>query len=172
MLIYPIKTDELELSLILSEYQDFVWLDSANGSGFSVMAFGSSKQRCFTTDHSTQEFLEFLDNYKTFKNSDSQKVTQSKNLQFTGGWIGYISYEAFQFNDLIPIKPSKTKKYPLAAFRYYDTFIYIDHQKGEKYFVSLSNEAEHKWQAFNDHIQYRKKPVKNHSRLYFQKYQN
>lgn len=143
MFSHPIQKDTRDLSLILSEYQDFVWLDSADGNGVSILAFASKDEKIFDHQSSPQDFVDFLDNCARDENN-------SHPLLFTGGWIGYLSYEAFQFNPLIPFKPKNKKSYPLAVFRYYDTFIYVDHKLNQTHFVSFSQTAKEEFSHFTN----------------------
>lgn len=102
------------------------------------MAFASNDCKRFTAESHPEEFAAFL-------NEIPQAKTRTRDLNFEGGWIGYIAYEAYRFNDLVPFKPSYTKDYPLAVFRYYDSFIHINHYDGKKYFISLSKDAKTIW---------------------------
>lgn len=138
MLKIPLEKDICDLALNLSFYQDFVWLDSADNEGLSILAFDSDKTVSFVKDSSPSDFLAFL----------NQKKTLDSGLPFCGGWIGYICYEAYLFNDFIPLKPNHIKNHPLAGFHHYDTFVFVDGKTGEKNFISFAPNAEKKWRHF------------------------
>ncbi|MBF0106683.1 MAG: aminodeoxychorismate synthase component I [Deltaproteobacteria bacterium] len=130
-----------QIAGFLSRFDDFSWIDSADGRGFSIMAFNSSRQAVFSQQTPPQLFLQFLNNLP-FGNI---KPLKDHGLFFAGGWIGFLCYESFLFNPLIPFSPSRYKPYPLAALRYYDTFFYVDHENKTTRFVSLEPDAETKW---------------------------
>ena len=139
MFIHPFDANLKTLSLFLNRYQDFIWLDSALGDGFSVLAFDASEEISFTPRSTSKGFLSFLDHATSFQNSQ-------KTFPFEGGWIGYFTYEAFLFSDLIPFPPKMFPNYPLAKFYRYETFLVI--QNGQLFFVSLVKDAEKKWRGF------------------------
>lgn len=140
MLKIPFKKDICDLALNLSFYQDFVWLDSAGNAGVSILAFDSNQSVSFTKDSPPSDFWAFLNQKEIFP--------FDLDFPFCGGWIGYMCYEAFQFNDLIPLKPHHVKNYPLASFRHYDTFIIVNDKTDEKNFISFAPDSEKKWQHF------------------------
>lgn len=115
----------------MNQKDDFVWLDSAAGGRFSILAAGHSEQAVFTKDSSPKDLLRFLDS------STSGPNKELPDQPFTGGWIGFMSYEAYGFNPLIPLKPSYYPKHPLAAFYFFETFFLLDHNLEKIFFVSL-----------------------------------
>lgn len=139
MFIHPFDTNLKTLSLFLSQHEDFIWLDSVLGDGFSVLAFDAGEEVSFTPDSTSKDFLSFLDSTTSFQN-------RQQAFSFEGGWIGYLTYEAFLFSDLIPFRPKFFKTYPLAKFYRYETFLVI--QDNQLFFVSLSKDAEKKWRGF------------------------
>lgn len=143
MLIRPINIPIESLARTLSSSGDFAWLDSADGQGVSILAFDSVETRSFEPNDGVG-FLGFL---SSFPFPCLQPAT-SDQRPATNLWLSYISYEAYQFNPLLPLKPSHQKNYPLAVFRRYDTYVKIDHSKNEMWFVSSSDKAEEKWAAF------------------------
>lgn len=129
--------DSLALALSsLSPTNELAWLDSADGEGVSILAFDPVETRSFGQKDGTA-FLEFL------KGTPSPRPPPKKGEGAL--WLSYISYEAFQFNPLIPFKPVYQKDYPLAVFKKYDTYVWIDHEKNETRFVSSSKNAEKQW---------------------------
>ena len=110
-------------------YQDFVWLDSADDKSASIMAFQSSETKVIRSQ----------EDYSSFFNSITVS-TQPHSQLMSGIWIGYLAYEAYIFNPLIPIEPSNFPAYPLALFRYYESYIYT--LKGKSSFISFSPNAE------------------------------
>ena len=135
--------DTLSLARFLSQSPDFVWLDSANGDGFSVMAFDSVSRKSFFKNSTPSDFLNFLDQQKLDIN-----ISESDLPSFCGGWIGYFCYEAYSFNPLIPFKPNHYPNYPLASFYEFDTFIFFNNNDLTKTFFSLSDKASEKFDAF------------------------
>lgn len=95
--------------------QDFVWLDSADGSGSSIIAFDATAQQIFNIDDQAA--------FTCFLESIPVSAHPASGSGFSGGWIGFFSYESYAFNPLIPIRPTHPTREPLAAFRFYETFI-------------------------------------------------
>jgi para-aminobenzoate synthetase component I len=139
-----IKTLSLvNIARTLSKYNDFFWFDSASSPKtnfedhrFSVLGFGSTKTRVFSDLSDQESFCSFLRSFGPFSSSHDVLCPF-----FQGGWVGYISYEAYQYNKSLPKKPSYTKEYPLSVFRYYDTFFYKDFITDKFYFISFSPQA-------------------------------
>jgi para-aminobenzoate synthetase component I len=138
---YPLKMtiDGLPaLAKKLACYQDFVWLDSASSSSaensISILAFESSKTKSFRLGEGEA--------FDAFLNEAKEKPCSDSSLRFSGGWIGYIAYEAYSFNKQTPFKATHQKDYPLAVFRYYDKFVYVDHGTGEISFVNKDGDKE------------------------------
>ena len=140
MFIREIKTSVLDLALILSEYQDLVWLDSAsNGGNFSLLAFNASEEKIFTDFSQGKDFLGFLDTAFC----SPFKIEPSAFEAFTAPlWLGYIAYEAYAFNPAIPLKPRFLPPYPLAVFRRYKNYFFTDHKKQKTVFISHDAHAE------------------------------
>lgn len=143
MKIYPLNLPLTQLACALDCYQDFVWLDSANGTGSSILAFESRESRTFDQNSSTEDFLHFLNQI-----SKNRTVTQSHSHTVAPFWLGYLTYEAFSFNPLIPIRPGHFKNYPLAEFRCYDTFILLNNKTNQLNFVSSSDKANERYREF------------------------
>ncbi|MFH1356443.1 MAG: aminodeoxychorismate synthase component I [bacterium] len=156
MYIKEIKQPSLvNLAITLSKYNDFFWLDSASSPkansddhSFSVLGFHSTKACVFSSRSDQKRFLSFLNNVRSFSSSAELSCPC-----FQGGWVGYFSYETYQYNKNIPKGPTHKKEYPLSVFRYYDTFIYKDFIKEKIYFVSFSNQAQKRYNQVLSDIQ-------------------
>ena len=73
MLIKPINEEAEAIALFLSKNLDFFWLDSADQSGFSLMAFDSTEVKNFHSDSDPLEFQNFL-NTAVHSNFKSEKI--------------------------------------------------------------------------------------------------
>ena len=144
MFIRPLSHDSIRLALALRQLDGFVWLDSAMGGDFSIMAFWPDKCAVFKNFDDKPSFDELL--------NSMGKSALFSNRRFNGGWIGYLSYECYAFSPLVPFKPSHKKEYPLAAFNHYDSFVDLDHKTGALSFVSVAPNAEKKFQDFEAHL--------------------
>lgn len=98
-----------DLTNITSQNKDFVWFDSANGSGRSLLAYNCDEKLTFNDLNETQRFLEFLNGFKGGGQS--------------GVWAFYLSYEASHYNPQIPMSFENKKDMPLAEFRFYKNVI-------------------------------------------------
>ncbi|MCP5468135.1 MAG: aminodeoxychorismate synthase component I [Deltaproteobacteria bacterium] len=75
---------------------------------------------------------------KTLKKFNSQKI-QTKEIPgsfFCGGFIGFLSYEAFH-HSFLPNSKLKTRHLPLAYFLFCDSGILLDHLKKKSWVFSL-----------------------------------
>lgn len=140
MFVRPLSYDSIRLAQALRQLDGFVWLDSAVDGDFSIMAFCPDKQACFSSLDDKAAFTAFL-------KSTGAGVDPS-NSYFSGGWIGYLSYECYGFSPLVPFKPAHKKDYPLAVFHHYNCFVNLDHKTGKSSFVSTAPDAEKKFREF------------------------
>lgn len=128
--ISPVDFDLNKLALFLSIKPGFSWLDSASHGSFSILAFNPIETKVFYNKSDKNAFQDFL---KSISQNSSPSIN---NLNFTGGWIGYMSYESYSLLDNIPFLNDFQKNYPLAQFSYYDHFFYFNHFANQLYFVS------------------------------------
>jgi para-aminobenzoate synthetase component 1 len=64
-----------------------------------------------------------------------ESVINDVHWPFMGGWIGSLSYEAYQ--DFLPeVKPRQTR-YPISSFAFYDSFFIFDQATKQAYVASL-----------------------------------
>lgn len=68
------------------------------------------------------------------------KVEMPDTLGENGVWIGYLAYEAYSLNPLIPVKPTHRPPYPLGLFRRYPSFVRC--AWGKTFFISSASVAE------------------------------
>jgi len=140
----PLPTDVQNLFYSLSRaFDDFVWLDSADNSGFSIMAFDADNVQTFADSTSHNAFSKFLKNFSLNEKPDSSFVLSPV-------WIGFFSYESHVFNPLTGVTPKTYKGYPLAVWRHYNSFVFIEKEKTT--FVSFSDEAEKKYNTLRREI--------------------
>lgn len=124
-------------NLPLSEYQDLVWLDSASSGDFSLLAFAASATRSFKSD--SIDFLQFLNDAFSAPEGISNFLPKTVSTPL---WLGFITYEAYALNPTIPFKPKNFPSYPLAVFRRYENFIFIEHKSGKAFFISHAENGE------------------------------
>lgn len=148
MFFAPINQSVSELALVLGnlpwgEYQDLVWLDSVNAGDFSLMAFAACETRSFQSD-ATKDFSFFLDDAFSAQEPCEQNVLPDflPKIMTTALWLGFIAYEAYALNPTIPFKPRHLPSYPLAVFRHYENFIFMDHKSHKTFFVSHAKNGE------------------------------
>ena len=140
----------------LSQQSDFVWLDSRQDeratNAFSVLAWNATRKVAFAASDA-ERFMDFLKSFSiTKQHSDC-------DFCFQGGWIGYVTYEALQyFHPQISLQHDTNEL--RAAFAYYESFIHIDHQKQNTFFVSLKDSAaaQHDLRVLQELLQNPKNP--------------
>lgn len=142
MLNKLVTTPLAELLAFLNQFDDFIWLDSADDKGPSLLACEASKQARFNANDAKESFLSFLDEISAQK---SQNTPDTLKNFFAGGWVGYLCYEAYVFNKLIPFKPSHTKNHPVAQFQHHNYFFIIHPDKSIHFY---HHENDHKALAF------------------------
>lgn len=130
MFIQEIECTLTKLAQYLNQNDDFVWLDSAQGEGVSLLAAKSTRRISFSEKDAPVAMASFLDSV------GRGEQTESSDLPFSGGWIGFFSYEAYFFNQLLPLTPSHFPAYPLASFYYFEDFYLADHNAQKIYYVS------------------------------------
>lgn len=133
MITRTFPVNPMDLASVLSQYQDFVWLDSADESGFSLLAVGANDEFKWTQKDSLESLLKFFKTLDQAKNNDFSKDFP---FEFAGGWLGYMAYEAYAANPQIPLKPNHYPRYPLFWFRHYSSFFY--RKAGEKNLTFVS----------------------------------
>jgi para-aminobenzoate synthetase component I len=82
--------------------------------------------------------LEVCDDYQTWRGKRDpldQEVDSPLMLPFYGGWMGYISYEAY-WHFIPQVSPRQTR-FPVMGMGFYDTFILINHRAGTRLIASL-----------------------------------
>lgn len=133
--------------------KDFVWLDSARGGSFSLMAWQASEVVSFNRADSPERFLQFL---KSVQVNDASQIPSP--WPFVSGWIGWMNYEAALLTGVLPENLSDKLKHPLslsqplAFFAFYDTAIYIDVKTGRMFFLSSSPDAEKIWRDVSSRL--------------------
>ncbi len=137
-----------DLALVLSEFQDFVWLESRGSENTAILAFAARDHKVFFKDD-TDKFKDFFSS--VWKNGASPSPNEDR--VFDGGWIGSLCYEAYLFNELLPLTPANLPKTPLAEFYYYDTFILVEN--GAPCFFSYSEDAEKIFESITQHLCHR-----------------
>lgn len=120
----------------LASAKDFVWLDSADEEGVSIIAFDSCETKSFESYDDKPAFENFLKSFSTARCETKSAIT---NFPFNGGWMGYMSYECYAFNPLVPLKPLRNPEYPLAIFKRYDRFFVIDHKSQHIHLATENN---------------------------------
>lgn len=169
MFCRPLEIDTLKIAKALSQQKDFVWIDSACDGDFSLLAFCAKAKQVFDSRTKKEHFLAFLREISSQPKPFDLPHSELKNLNFTGGWIGYFSYEAYFYSHLFPFSPQSFKPYPLASFSYYDSFVYVDHKINKAFFISISDQAE---DIFHDFLKtlshpysYSESPFSHHKEL-------
>lgn len=130
-----------------------MWLDSTSGGQFSILAAKHTDRAVFTKNSSPKDFLRFLDRV------DGRKEESPADLPFACGWVGYMAYEAYRFNDLIPLTPSHSPEYPLAAFYFFETFFLLDHSCHALFFVCRHAHGAHDLTTFMKNFSVWKKEI-------------
>ena len=72
-----------------------------------------------------------------FMNRFDITKTENKETKFAQGLFGYISYDAVQFFDTVPVKTPDSKEipFPLIRYRLYQYIIVLNHYKDELYIL-------------------------------------
>lgn len=103
------------------------------------MGWEPAAKKAFLSYDDAPAFREF---FAGFPVGAAPNPPPAPGVPFCGGWVGYVSYEAYAFSQDIPFKATRTKDYPLAAFARYDSYLFCDHATNEWFFVGQTVTAE------------------------------
>lgn len=73
---------------------------------------------------------------RTYKSGLSSDPGRDVMVPFTGGAVGYLSYDMCRLIEKIPESVGNDSPFPDMYFGFYDTFVAIDHAAGRSYVVS------------------------------------
>jgi para-aminobenzoate synthetase component 1 len=118
-----------KLPRALYETPGFSLLESSSGGRYTIAAFDPVT----TVSENVFETLREKINKTPF--------VDAPELPFAGGWIGYLSYEAYsEIEKKVPVR--EPDLIPKAVFSFYDQFYLYDHLKKRARWIALDNGRE------------------------------
>lgn len=135
------QTDPLVIANLLYQLPYFVWLDSEQQGRYSILSaqpfmrmISDQQQTEIITEHGSQQ--QQGDPFSIAKQHlQSLYRTNDSQLPFTGGAIGYFSYDLARYIEHIPEHSKPDIDLPLLQLGFYDWACIIDHQQQQSYFV-------------------------------------
>lgn len=106
------------------------------------MGWEPAAKKVFLSYDDAAAFREF---FAAFPVGAAQSPPTAFGVPFCGGWVGFVSYEAYAFSQDIPFQAAHTKDYPLAAFARYDSYLFCDRATNEWFFVGQTAAAEREY---------------------------
>lgn len=132
----PYHTNGARYFAALSDLPWTVWLDSCGMARYDILT--ASPQRTLLLDHTEQR----EDPFEMLRNQLGERLTPLPNVPFSGGALGYWSYDLSRQMMGLPAIPCDATLPPKMAIGIYDWALVIDHFSGTANLVSRNKFAE------------------------------